>query len=257
MLHSDALGAELGVIAYGHYGRPVLAFPAERGHCWDYENQGMVAAIADLIDGGRVKLYCVDTIDGQTWQDGSLPLEERARRHGLYEDWIINHVAPFIHADCGGAQEIIVNGPSFGAYHAANFALKRADLFPLAICQSGIYDVSVVGWGERGDAVYFSNPADYVAQLAGRPPGLAAQQREPARRLRTGPVGGHDRRAGELQALRRPAGREGPAPRAGPLGPRRAARLAVLARAARAPPAALLLTTPNGAPATAQAGSRA
>ena len=56
---------------------------------------------------------------------------------------------------------------SFGAYHAANFALKRADLFPLAICQSGVYDVSVVGWGERGDAVYFNNPADYVAHLHG------------------------------------------------------------------------------------------
>jgi esterase/lipase superfamily enzyme len=166
-LYSEAIGAELGVIAYGHYGRPVLAFPAERGDCWDYENRGMVAAIADLIDGGRVKLYCVDTIDGQTWHDASLPLEERARRYGLYEDWIVNHVAPFIHGDCGGVQEIIVNGPSFGAYHAANLALKHADLFPLAICQSGIYDVSVVGWGERGDAVYFNNPADYVAHLQG------------------------------------------------------------------------------------------
>ena len=39
---------------------------------------------------------------------------------------------------------------SFGAYHAANFALKRADLFPLAICQSGVYDVSVVGGATAG-----------------------------------------------------------------------------------------------------------
>ena len=149
-LHSDALGADLGVIAYGHYGRPMLAFPSEQGRCWDYENQGMIAAIAHLIDAGRVKVYCVDTIDGQTWHDASLPLEERARRHGVYEDWIVNRVAPFIHEDCGGPQEIIVGGPSFGAYHAANFALKRADLFPLAICQSGIYDVSVVGGASAG-----------------------------------------------------------------------------------------------------------
>jgi esterase/lipase superfamily enzyme len=40
-------------------------------------------------------------------------------------------------------------------------------VFPLAICQSGVYDVSVVGWGERGDAVYFNNPADYVSHLHG------------------------------------------------------------------------------------------
>ena len=101
-LHSDALGADLGVIAYGHYGRPMLAFPSEQGRCWDYENQGMIAAIAHLIDAGRVKVYCVDTIDGQTWHDASLPLEERARRHGVYEDWIVNRVAPFIDEDCGG-----------------------------------------------------------------------------------------------------------------------------------------------------------
>jgi esterase/lipase superfamily enzyme len=39
-------------------------------------------------------------------------------------------------------------------YHAANFTLRRADLFPLGICQSGVYDVSVVGGGARGNAVY-------------------------------------------------------------------------------------------------------
>ena len=32
---------------------------------------------------------------------------------------------------------------------------------------SGVYDVSVVGWGERGDAVYFNNPLDYVQHLHG------------------------------------------------------------------------------------------
>ncbi len=166
-LHSELLGAAPGVLVYGHYGRPVLAFPSEQGHCYDYEDMGMVGAVAGLIDAGRVKLYCVDAIDGQTWHDRSLPLEERARRHGVYEAWILDQVVPFIHADCGGAQEILVTGPSFGAFHAANFALKRADLFPLAICQSGIYDVSAVGWGERGEAVYFNNPADYVAHLHG------------------------------------------------------------------------------------------
>jgi esterase/lipase superfamily enzyme len=126
----------------------------------------MIDAVHGLLDAGRVKVYCVDSYDSGSWHDESLPLEERARRHGVYEDWIVNHVAPWIHADAGGA-EILVAGCSFGAYHAANFTLRRADLFPLAICMSGVYDVSVVGWGERGDAVYFNNPADYVGHLNG------------------------------------------------------------------------------------------
>jgi esterase/lipase superfamily enzyme len=155
------------VLAYGHWGRPVLAFPSEQGPCWQYEERGMVDAVGGLLEAGRMKLYCVDSYDGSSWHDGSIPLEERARRHGTYERWILDDVVPFISSDSGGGDEIVVTGPSFGAYHAANFALKHAHVFPLAICQSGVYDVSVVGWGDRGDAVYFNNPADYVSHLHG------------------------------------------------------------------------------------------
>ncbi len=166
-LHSPAIGAAGRVVAYGHWGRPLLAFPSEQGSTTDWEERGMVGAIEGLLDAGRVKLYCVSSYDSESWHAAGLPLEERARRHGAYEDWIVGHVASWIHEDCGGPTEIAVAGTSFGAYHAANFALRRADLFPLALCLSGVYDVSVVGWGERGDAVYFQNPMDYVANLHG------------------------------------------------------------------------------------------
>jgi esterase/lipase superfamily enzyme len=155
------------LLAYGHFGRPVLAFPSEQGLCNQYEDFGMVDAVSELLKAGRVKLYCVDSFDSASWHASDLPLEERGRRHEIYEGWILDEVVPWIREDCDGAGELIATGPSFGAYHAANFALKRADLFPLAICQSGVYDVSGVGWGERGDAVYFNNPADYVSHLHG------------------------------------------------------------------------------------------
>jgi esterase/lipase superfamily enzyme len=156
-----------GVLAYGHLGRPLLVFPAQEGQRYEWEEHGMVHAIADLIEGGRVKLYCVDSWDSGSWHDEWLPLEERARRHGAYEDWLLGHVLPLIWADCGGFQETITTGVSMGAFHAANLALRRADLFPLALCFSGIYDVSTVGWGESGEAAYFNNPFAYVAGLHG------------------------------------------------------------------------------------------
>jgi esterase/lipase superfamily enzyme len=155
------------VLVYGHYGRPLLVFPSEQGPAWQYEERGMIEAIGELLDAGRVKVYCVDSWDAGTWHDRGLPLEERARRHDVYERWLIERVVPFIHDDLGSPQEIVLTGASFGAYHAANLALRRADLFPLAICQSGVYDVSVVGWGERGKATYFHNPMDYVRHLHG------------------------------------------------------------------------------------------
>jgi esterase/lipase superfamily enzyme len=162
---------ELGgrsLIAYGHYGRPVLLFPSESGRAWDLENNGMIDAVAGLVDDGRVKLYCVDSADAETWSDAWLPLEERARRHGGYEWWILHDVVPWIHGDCGGPVDIATFGCSLGAFHAANFALKRADLFPLGLCFSGNYDPTTWnGWGEAGDALYFNNPMAYVPNLGG------------------------------------------------------------------------------------------
>jgi esterase/lipase superfamily enzyme len=157
-----------GVAAYGHWGRPVLAFPAEAGDAGEFERRGMVAAVSELLAAGRIKLYCVDSFDHESWSNRSVPLEERARRHAHYEAWINDQVVPFIQEDCGGASELIACGCSLGAFHAANFALKRADLFPLAICMSGNYDPAAWdGWGERGEAAYFNNPMDYVGHLGG------------------------------------------------------------------------------------------
>jgi esterase/lipase superfamily enzyme len=156
------------LIAYGHYGRPLLVFASEQGRAWDFENNGMVEAVADLVDAGRAKLYCIDSADAQTWSDRSVPIEERARRHDVYEQWILRDVVPWIHGDCGGAVEIATLGCSLGAYHAANIALRHAEVFPLALCLSGNYDpVTWHAWGDQGDATYFHNPMAYVSNLHG------------------------------------------------------------------------------------------
>jgi esterase/lipase superfamily enzyme len=130
-LHSPAIGAAGNVVIHGHYGRPVLVFPSERGSAWDYEQEGMVAAVGDLVAGGRAKLYCVDAFDaGERWR---------------YEAWILDQVVPFIHQDLGGPQDILATGCSMGAFHAANLVLRRADLIPAAIGLSGNYELGVTG----------------------------------------------------------------------------------------------------------------
>jgi esterase/lipase superfamily enzyme len=156
------------ISVYGHYGRPVLVFPTEGGTAYEWATHGMVGAVEDLIEAGRVKLYAAGSFDAGTWSAGHLPLEERARRHGAYEKWILDAVVPHIRADTGDTAEIVTTGCSLGAYHALNFAFRRADLFPLALCFSGNYDPGTwQAWGDRGDAVYFNNPAAYVPGLHG------------------------------------------------------------------------------------------
>ncbi len=156
------------VVVHGHYGRPVIAFPAERGHAGEWQERGMVTAVGDLLEAGRVKLYCVDSFDGESWSASHKPLEDRARAHEHWERWLIDEVVPFVHRDLGGPQEIALAGASMGAYHAANLVLKHAHLFPLGVCLSGNYDPAAWnGWGERGDTTYFNSPLDYVANLDG------------------------------------------------------------------------------------------
>ncbi|HKE66753.1 MAG TPA: alpha/beta hydrolase-fold protein [Micromonosporaceae bacterium] len=156
------------VIRYGHWGRPVLVFPSEQGHAGDFASNGMIDAVQPLVDDGRVKFYCVGSYDAESWSASDLPLEERARQHGRYEAWVLDQVVPWIVEDCGGEAEIATLGASMGAFHALNFALRRADLFPRALCLSGNYDpTSWRGWGERGDALYFNNPIWYVDHLHG------------------------------------------------------------------------------------------
>lgn len=62
-IYAHSIGADGNLIVYGHYGRPVLAFPSEQGSVFDYEDRGMVESVAHLIEAGRVKLYCIDSFD--------------------------------------------------------------------------------------------------------------------------------------------------------------------------------------------------
>jgi esterase/lipase superfamily enzyme len=162
----DGIAGTISV--YGHYGRPVLVFPTEGGTAFEYADRGMIGAVEDLIEAGRVKMYVVGSFDAGTWSAQHLSLEERALGHGAYESWILDAVVPHIRADTGETAEIVTTGCSLGAYHALNFAFKHADVFPLALCFSGNYDPGTWnGWGERGDAVYFNNPHDYIPNLHG------------------------------------------------------------------------------------------
>jgi Uncharacterized protein conserved in bacteria len=166
-LWSDAIGAAGTVIRYGHWGRAVLAFPSEQGKAWDFENNGMIGAVSNLIDEGRLKLYCVDSYDAASWSNQNIPVEERARQHGRYESWILSEVVPWIYRDCGGAVDV--------APWAAAWRLPRGQLraqagrpLPAAMCFSGNYDpASWNGWGERGSEAYFNSPLDYVANAHG------------------------------------------------------------------------------------------
>ena len=145
-MRRDVQLGPLSVLAFGQWGRPLLAFPSELGRRWDWEDTGMIDALRPLLDDGRVKVYCVDAADEHTWRADDQPLEERARRHSLYEDWIVSQVAPWIHGSPG---EITVGCKGTLAVDKLRFrpGVVRVD--------DRSVSVPADSWGEAGTACYF------------------------------------------------------------------------------------------------------
>jgi len=156
------------LLLFGHHGPPLLAFPSAGGRFYDWENHGMVEAARHWLDAGRVRLFCVDGIDQETWLNHSADIDARCRRHRDYEDCILDEVVPVIRRECalpeGG---IAVTGCSLGAYYAANFALKFPQVFNYALCMSGRYDLEAVIGPSTSLDVYFNNPLAYCQHLHG------------------------------------------------------------------------------------------
>jgi esterase/lipase superfamily enzyme len=163
------MNRNMDIIAYGDGGTPLLVFPSSEGSATDYEGFGMVGALAPLIESGKLRLYCVGSYDSESWWSKHRPAHERAWRHTLYEDWIINQALPAIKRDIGrnGHTRLLTTGCSFGAFHAVNFTLKHPKHFRLALAMSGAYDVRWLLHGHHDDWVYFNNPVEYVSNMHG------------------------------------------------------------------------------------------
>ncbi len=167
-IYSPAIGRDIQVLAFGHYGSPVIAFPSGGGQFFDFENNNMIAVIAHLVEGGKIKVYCPESMDHETWLNQTDP-HWRAVRYNAYQDFLINNLVPAIRVDCQAPDiKIALTGCSMGAYHAVNFALKFPHIFHYALCMSGRYDLeSICGFSSSSSEVYFHNPLAYIYNLHG------------------------------------------------------------------------------------------
>ena len=163
--YSHRLGRDMGIRVHGHYGMPILVFPTSAGDEWEYEGQHMISALAHHIDAGKVKFFCVSSVNSESWYDKQAHPFHRSYVQAMFDAYIASEVAPFIHHHCQGWQPITTTGSSFGAYHAANTLLKHPDLFKRCLALSGVYDVSSFTDGMADENTYFNNPAHYVANL--------------------------------------------------------------------------------------------
>jgi esterase/lipase superfamily enzyme len=154
----------MDLLLYGHGGVPVLAFPSQDGRSGDWESFGMVGAVRDLLEDGRVTLACVDSVDGESWSNaGASPLD-RARRHEAYERYILNDVLPLPQLETG-RDRAWLTGCSMGAYHAANLFFRRPDRADAVIAISGVYSTRLFVGDADGGEIYFNDPLAYLRDL--------------------------------------------------------------------------------------------
>lgn len=149
------------LLSYGHAGVPVLVFPTSRGRFFEYENAGMIHSLAQKIEAGDIQVFCVDSVDSESWYNRGLHPHDRVRRHIAYEDYVIFEVVPLMKGS-SGAQQIATTGCSLGAYHALNFAMRHPDVSSACICMSGAFDMKPFMDGYYDSDFYFNNPVDYL-----------------------------------------------------------------------------------------------
>ncbi|HEV7382955.1 MAG TPA: alpha/beta fold hydrolase [Dyadobacter sp.] len=163
--YSPSLNKEMDVAVYGHYGFSLLLIPTAASDYLEYERNGIIDSIRPYIDSGKVKVYCINSINGESWLNPYMHGYDQAIRHQHYNDYVIKEVIPFIKDTTSQENMIIAAGASFGAFHAANLFFKHPDLINGIIAMSGCYDLSVYADGYYDDNVYFNSPVHYLAQL--------------------------------------------------------------------------------------------
>lgn len=159
------------LLIFGHAGARVLVFPTRRGRFHEYEDLGMVQALTDKLENGWLQLYCVDSIDQESIYNRHIAPFDRIRRHGQYEEYILQEVLTLSRLK-NPQPFMISHGCSLGAYHAMNIALRHPQWFAKVVAFSGRYSLSEPVAEFRGlfddyydDEIYYHSPNHFLPNL--------------------------------------------------------------------------------------------
>ncbi|MFC2110426.1 esterase family protein [Bacteroidota bacterium] len=170
--YSPNLEREMELLVFGHSGSKVLFFPPRMGRFYDYENWKVIEALEDKIDAGYLQLYCVDSVDLESFYNNYSHPGYRIYRHTQYEKYVINEVIPLSNT-INTNPYLISAGCSLGAFHAVNIAMRHPHLFCKVVGMSGRYDLTESkGYfqdllsGYHDENVYFNMPNQYLKNLS-------------------------------------------------------------------------------------------
>ncbi len=164
--YSERLNRDMELLVFGHDGLPAVVFPTSQGRFYEFEDQGMVDALRDKLEGGRLQLFCVDSVDAESWYNRNVGARWRIARHVQYESYVVHEVLPLVRR-MNGRPQLTSLGCSFGGYHAINIALRYPDAFTGCLSMSGAFDLPSLGFlhGYHDVDVYMSQPTQYLPNM--------------------------------------------------------------------------------------------
>lgn len=157
---------EMPIVAYGHYGPPVLMVPTAAADFLEYERFNLIDSVKWWLDNGRAKMYSINSVNRMALLNNNASPYEKVEWLNRYDGYVTEEVLPLIRQDCWSHDvKPIVAGISMGAYVAANLFFRHPDLFGGVIAMSGSYDIRSYLDGYYSESVYFNNPVDYLPNL--------------------------------------------------------------------------------------------
>jgi esterase/lipase superfamily enzyme len=149
------------LLVFGHAGLPCIVFPTSCGRFFEFEDRDMVASVRGQIEAGEIQLFCVDSVDAESWYNRDVPPRWRIARHMQYEAYVMNEVVPFVR-NLNWSPKIATVGTSFGGFHAASMTLRHPEVFSGFLSMGGAFDVSGFLRGYYDQDCYFHLPTHFL-----------------------------------------------------------------------------------------------
>ena len=162
---SPRLQKDMPVAVYGHYGFALLLVPTAAADFLEYERFQLIEAIRHFIDGGKVKVFSINSINNDSWMNNAVHPKHKTYMHQQFNSYVYEEVIPFIRTHTSSDTPIIVCGASFGALHSMNLFLKKPELINGVISLSGVYDLTEYTKGYFDEDVYYNSPQHYMPNL--------------------------------------------------------------------------------------------
>ncbi len=162
--YTKFLDRDFEMLVFGHSGYPLILFPTSHGRFYENRDFKLVDSVVQFVDSGKIKIYCPDTFNPQSWYNQSIHPADRVKSHIGYENVILNDIVPRAFKDTG-RDKVAVAGCSFGGYNALNFAFRHPEITGYMFSLSGAFNIKQFLDGYYDDNCYFNNPPDYVPNL--------------------------------------------------------------------------------------------